>query len=552
METGKREVKEEKLIRITTFSIQSYSGKMSEARTSRKRIDGRKRMQEKKEKRGFRQKINSLFLTKNVSLMAVVFFVVMLIPVLYLSFVNRASGDDYGYGTFTRAAWVASHSVIEVWKAACYTIEHYYTGWQGTWFSILVFSLQPEVFSEKAYVIVAFLMLFLWIGSTILLFKAVFAERLKFDKWSFWLITVLFLFISIQFIPSTKSSIYWFNGCAHYMLPFTMCQLLGFWLLCYVKEYKIRYLVGIIFLMTLLGGSNYQAALFSLIIAFYIGIADFVTKKNKKVFLLIIPVFLEVVGLLVSMVAPGNKVRAGEDFGFSAGKAIGTVGLSFLDGIKLIGEYFINTPMVFVLLLLMFLFMLEAVKKRREQVSIKYPVPVALALFCLYSAMQAPEIYAGVEVSGGVHNMNFLTFLLMMTGLLYLLAEAAAKLLEKKAVKSIWPVWTVIILFLLLFTRSDIKECTTWECLMYITSGQAADYKEQMDLQTELLLDENTRDVVLPFINDVQGPLMQMPVTADVTAWTNTVTAQFYGKTTTVAMPRPEWEAQYGEQISFQ
>ena len=509
-------------------------------------------------------KICDWFSVKKISLMTVLFFMLMLIPVLYLSFVNRASGDDYGYGTFTRAAWVSSHSLIEVFKAACYTIEHYYTDWQGTWFSIFVFSLQPEVFSEKAYVIVAFLMLSLWIGSTFLLFREVLIEKLKFDTWSFLLITVLFLFINIQFIPSTKSSIFWFNGCAHYMLPFTMCQLLAYWLLHFSKVYKVGYLLGISILMTLLGGSNYQAALFSLIVAVYICIGDFILKRNKKIFLLVIPVILELAGLFISMIAPGNKVRAGEDFGFSVDKATETVVSSFIDGVKLIREYLVNTPMIFILLAVVLLFMLEAVKKRKEQTYVKYPMIVALALFCLYSAMQAPEIYAGVEVSSGVYNMNFQTFLLMMTGLLYLIAEMVTKLLDKRSIstqkaesesdseesmilhRTLVIPGAIVCLFLLLLTRSDIKECTTWECLMYITSGQAADYKEQMDLQTVLLIEEDTKDVVLPFINDVQGPLMQMPVTADETAWTNTVTAQFYGKRTTVAMPRPEWETLYG------
>ena len=81
----------------------------------------------------------------------------------------------------------------------------------------------------------------------------------------------------------------------------------------------------------------------------------------------------------------------------------------------------------------------------------------------------------------------------------------------------------------------------------YIRSGQASDYKEQMDLQTKLLEDENTEDVVLPFINDVQGPLMHMPVTDNPEAWTNTVTREFYGKNSVVAMERPKWMELYGE-----
>lgn len=93
-----------------------------------------------------------------------------------------------------------------------------------------------------------------------------------------------------------------------------------------------------------------------------------------------------------------------------------------------------------------------------------------------------------------------------------------------------------------------MKESTLWVCLTYITSGQASEYKEQMELQTRLLMDENARDVVIPFVNDVQGPLMQMPVTDDPDAWTNVVTAQFYGKNSVKAMSRLKWQELYGNE----
>mgnify|MGYP003293569413 CR=1 FL=1 len=110
---------------------------------------------------------------RNITLIALGIFILMLIPMFLCSFVNRASGDDYGYGVLTRAAWITTHSLVAVIKAAFQTIIKYYYGWQGTWFSIFLFTLQPEVFSEKAYVIVVFLMLFLWIGSTFLLFEKI-------------------------------------------------------------------------------------------------------------------------------------------------------------------------------------------------------------------------------------------------------------------------------------------------------------------------------------------------------------------------------------------
>ena len=57
-----------------------------------------------------------------------------------------------------------------------------------------------------------------------------------------------------------------------------------------------------------------------------------------------------------------------------------------------------------------------------------------------------------------------------------------------------------------------------------------------MKLQTKLMLDESEKDVVVLGINNVQGPLMHMPVTPNKNAWSNSVTSQFYGKRSVVAM----------------
>ena len=319
-------------------------------------------------------KISNWLSIRNITWMAVLVFILMLLPMFYCSFVNRASGDDYGYSAWTREAWITSHSLIAVFKAAWETIKKYYIGWQGTWFSIFMFTLQPEIFSEKAYVIVVFMMLFLWISSSFLLFRKLLRDKLRFDNWSTNLLILLFLIVCISFVPRKKSAIFWYNGCAHYMIPFVMCQMVVYWLLQYGEEYKKRYLIGIMIFMTLLGGANYQAALFAVIAAVYFGLADFVLKKDKRTLLLILPVVFEAIGLIISMKAPGNAVRAGEGFGFSVGQAVKTVLMSFAGGIKDIGYYFRTYPMVFVGLAVMFLIMLEAVKRRGTIQKTKYPV----------------------------------------------------------------------------------------------------------------------------------------------------------------------------------
>ncbi len=84
-------------------------------------------------------------LMRAASLTGALLLGLLLLPLLYLSFLNRATGDDYGDGILTRAAWTGTHSLMPVIRAACQTVKNFYGSWQGTWFSVFVFSLQPEV-----------------------------------------------------------------------------------------------------------------------------------------------------------------------------------------------------------------------------------------------------------------------------------------------------------------------------------------------------------------------------------------------------------------------
>lgn len=492
---------------------------------------------------------------RNTALISVLILILSLLPIIALSGVNRATGDDYGYAIHTRAAWTATHSLIEVGRAVCRTVREFYGGWQGTWFSIALFSLQPEVFHDDAYVIVAVLMLFLWIGSTFCLFRQILCREMGLDGWSCLLVTAWFMLVGIEFIPSTRSSIFWFNGCAHYMIPFAMCQMLTAWLLRYRAEYKKRTFAGIFVFMALLGGANYQAALFALIVAGYTLIGTWIITKDKRIFTLCIPMTAELIGLVVSMMSPGNTSRAGEEFGFSIGKAVKTIGCSFLYGITDIGGYIEERPLALVGMILLFAIFFMIFRLQREAFRLRYPIWFVLMLFCLYSAMQSPAIYADVSVSGGVPNMNYQVFLLTAAGILMIAAGKLAdrsrqkrgNVSEGQVLRTIGVPCLLLCVVLAFFCRGNVKESTSYESLVYMTSGQAGDYREQMDLQTSLMEADGVSDVVVPGINDVQGPLMHMPVTDDADAWTNTVTAGFYGKHSVVAMERSEWMELYGD-----
>lgn len=500
--------------------------------------------------------------TVTAAILITLFFILLLIPVVYLSPVNRATGDDYNYGILTRDAWIHTHSLIEVCKAACRTIGRTYDSHQGTWFSIFLFSIQPEVFHDRAYCIVAPMMLFFWIGSTFYLFRQILCKKTAFDSWHFILITICFLIISLEFIPSTKSAIYWFNGCAHYMLPFSMCQMATAWLFRYCETYRKKYLCGITVFLILLGGSNYQAALFALIVTGYVLLYVLFLKKERRILWLILPLSAEIPGLIVSMMAPGNQIRTiqaayekDSTLDFSLIKIAETIGKSFLYALKDIGVYQKERPLIFIGLFILFLLFMLSFCSQKTSFSFPHPFWTAAMLFGLYSAMQAPEIYAGVPVSGGVPNTNFQVFLLSASGILLMIAEKAAKKLQtiwkedvtKKVCRILLLPGLLLCLPLIFLLKSNIKDSTSYIALRYITSGEAADFRMQMDLQTRLMEDADTENVIVPFINDVQGPLMHMPITEDEKKFTNWAAAGFYGKNSVAAVDRAAWEAEYGE-----
>ena len=64
-----------------------------------------------------------------------------------------------------------------------------------------------------------------------------------------------------------------------------------------------------------------------------------------------------------------------------------------------------------------------------------------------------------------------------------------------------------------------------------------------MQERLSILHDPSIKEVVLPEMNDQQGPFMHMPLTSDPKSYTNYATARFYGKDSVIAVPREEYEA---------
>ena len=481
--------------------------------------------------------------TKKIAIFTGIVFLVSLIPILYLSGYVHATGDDYGYGARTHQMWLSTHSVWQVLKAAGQTVQHYWIGWQGTWFTIFLMSLQPEVFWDNGYWIVPWIMLALTIFSTLYLTEYIMVQKLRLPKATWISCTLILLLAMIQYFPSTKSGIFWYNGTAHYIIPYSMALVAIRCCWSFADRKRKKDWIAAFICMALLGGASYLAPLLVLIAVAYLILCEWKTKKH--VFYLCIPVAAELAGLIVSYLAPGNKSRGGEDFGIHGLLIVKTILECFVDGAKQIFLYLFKTPFILLCLVVIAVLLVNAFQKVRPTFDFPYPVIVAVAMFCMYCAMYAPGVYAGVELSGGVPNTIYQVFLMtVFITVIYTVGWMNHHFCKDekmgKIKKAVCGGLLMLALFLILVEKGTLKSSTSYQCYDYIVSGQADDYKAQMEERLSLLRNPELKNVELPAMNSDQGPLMHMEVMEDPNEWTNTVVKQFFGKESVIEVPRSE------------
>lgn len=483
---------------------------------------------------------------------AVIVFIISLLPVFALAGVDRASGDDWSFGLLTHLAWVDTHSVWQVLRAAFVSVKKYFYSWQGTWFSVFLFSLQPEVFSHDAYWIVPCLMTGLLIGGVSDFLYCLLVRVLQLSKRDFLLVDAILLLVLIQFVPYQTSSIFWYNGAAHYTVPFALAMAACACFLRYVTDFRKRDLVMAALWMTLLGGTNYLTAIFGLGLFLLFTVLFF--HRDHRVLFMLVPTVLEMVGLLISALAPGNAVRGGSQYHVTVIGMIQAVGKALVQGMQGMWETFRDYPVamaaMLVLAVLLWDMLREAVLRRR----LHFPCPVLVILYLwgLYCAVYWPVVFVGGSmedgsVSAGVPNTIFWVFIFALFGsLLYGLGWVCEKR-GKESGRLRLPVYAAgfaAAFLIVLICRMDLKNSTDYVCYYYIRTGQAAVYKEQMDELTRILTDESVEDAVVPFIVGEQEPLVHLPITLDKDEWTNQKMALFFRKKSLVAIPRDEWEAE--------
>ena len=491
---------------------------------------------------------------KTLAYISLVVYIISCLPVIYVGFFNYATGDDLLYGATVKNA-IANHiGFREMMKQVWDSIVTEYNGFQGTWASMIIWRFEPSIWGEELYYITIFIALFMLNFGVFYFYNEVLVKMLKMDIHSLIIAGCWSLFYIIQFMIYPRGGLYWYTGMMQYTFAFGVCLIVFVFAIKYLNGSKKTHFVSMVLLMFYLGGSGYPEIVMSVVGFAYIigwGLLSKDSAKIKRAKLLIIPFIFDLISFAINAMAPGNAARGGEDYGFSAYRVYEVFYKCFKEGTLDLFRYFINVRSL--VLLPICIFAIAYASNTTLKLKVRHLVITGILGWFLVCMTRSAEYYAGdtvaAGISGGVYDSYYyisILYIVIMCAMIGLFASAHKKS-EALSQKAVGIATIVTLLFCLLLNRHLIGNMLDYTIYDYVSTGQARDYKAQMNQRFELLSYPNELDVVLPYINEYQGPLMHMPVNENVDGYTNSVTAKFYGKRTVTGIPRPEWEELYGD-----
>ena len=486
--------------------------------------------------------LNNILSDKILSIVSMIIYIISFILPVYVGLHNYATGDDLLYGSILRNASRNNASVGEMARLVIQDVVTEYKTFQGTWSSQILWRLEPSIWGEKIYIITIFLSLgILSLGTGYMLHQLL--GRIFIYSW--------ILFFSIQYMPYPRGGLYWYTGMVQYTFAYGISMLSLGWTVKYLMTGFKRYIVYNTIALGYIGGAGYPVVVETGMILFFVTAWYLLyQEKNKKKrgVLLLIPLAMEAIGFLISAAAPGNSLRGGEDYGFSIGRVMHVLIQSIVDGITYSFDYVVRSRTIVFLPIAVALISIAA--KGTKTLSLKKSIIALLLGFLVVCYVHSPEIYAGetvaAGVSGGVYDIYYYVLVLYLAMAGYLvggLLRGALKEKESTVVRTAF--FAFMVVFCILFRRFLVGNMLDHTCLEYVRSGQLRDFTEQMQERLVLLEDDGIKDVVLPEMNDLQGPLMHMALTGDPKAYTNYATSLFYDKNSVIAIDRNKWNEEY-------
>ena len=153
-------------------------------------------------------------------------FLLSLIPLYLISLYDFPSADDFFYLGQTLPVWEQTGSIVAVLQTAVQqTIQRYFE-WQGNFSFIFLTFLQPASFGEQYYGLTAVITLTTLILCELYFLKVLLRSYMKASGSTYWIVSLLLLFLTIQYMYEPVEGLYWHPGAISY----TFFYALGLWM----------------------------------------------------------------------------------------------------------------------------------------------------------------------------------------------------------------------------------------------------------------------------------------------------------------------------------
>lgn len=478
---------------------------------------------------------NKTIKISSISKLLLVFYLISLIPVFYISKYNFPSVDDFSNGATLKRLLEngASLSVIifELFKDVCYE----YVNMEGRFVSAFLLYINPASFGEEFYFVTPILTLGVLTVSTISFVWVFFKMFFNASPQEIVCIAAVWLFLAIQFLPSAVQGFFWYTGVgAHtfFYLATLIMYTMGILLLYDRKNNRLVIRLLMILLAFIVGGGSYTSAILTFFVFVMLVVLGYNKKWDSKV---LYPYFLVFcVTFITNVLAPGNCVKTD---GISIG-VIEAIIKAVCFAVESI-EKWLNLPLI---LAVVFLFPVFRGIIKDTRFIFKKPQLVLFFSFCLLVVQFLPHAYA-LGTIGPARLLNVIYFYFIFA-ILFNAFYFMGWLYQKTYVENAEPdtnprykgyTWGFLLIeagLMLLCCIALRKEfpSTTLASVYSLMTGEAEQYAKENGDRLVLLHDENRKEVVLVPYSCKPMLLYWDDGGEDPDDWRNNAMEEFYEK----------------------
>ena len=482
----------------------------------------------------------------------------VLVPLVLISRFNHSYADDWHYGVWAHLALEQTGgNPLAALAAALQQVGTAWLEWQGTYSAIFFMALEPSVFGEQWYALAAPLVLATLVAGTLFFSHVLLVELMGADRSAWLAVSCAVLCVQLLLQPSPVEGIFWFNS-AFYYTTYHAAVLAMLGLLARVCDparagHARGCSVAAALLAAFVAGGNFVDALVAVEVV-AVMVAVLLARARPSV-LGVVPSFgCLVVGLALSLAAPGNSVRQQTQFPEDHMGAWDTVWNSSLACFQWIQDWGSGLVLVLAALCVPLATRGAAAAVRRGMRFAHAPL-VSAASVALFATSFTPTFWAEGSVGPGrVQNARFDLFviLVVLNVFWWCGSIAAARARQAKpwhagvpgtraaAAGGALALLVGVCIVGSMAADADLGErLSSVSAARSLASGQAQAYHEQVLRRLDTIEHSSDDSLTVPFYTDVPHVLLMGDIRDNMDNYINYRLAQWYGKTSIVGAHVP-------------